>query len=161
MAPLQERLAELGLTLPEPVPVRGRFRSVVVRGDLAFASGALATTGPPLQVAWPGAVGADVSLEDAMKSAEGAVLALLANVNQELDGLERVEGILHVHGYVQAAPGFDKVHHVVGAATRLVGELFGDDGLPARTAVGVATLPESASVVLDAIVAITGGGARG
>lgn len=147
-------LSELGLELPEPLPVRGRFRPVVVHGGLAYTSGALATTGPPLQVAWPGRVGIEVSLDDAKQSARGALLTTLANLESALGDLDRIQAVLHVHGYVCAGPDFDKVHHVVGAATELVGELFGDDGLPARTAVGVATLPERASVVLDVIAAV-------
>ena len=153
MTQLVERLAELGLALPEPVPVRGRFRAVVVHGDVAYVSGAVATTGPPLQIAYPGHVGGEVSLEEAKESARGALLAVLASVDTAV-GLDRVAGVLHVGGYVRVAPGFDDVHMVVGAATALVGDLFGDDGLPARTAVGVASLPAGASVVLDAVAAV-------
>lgn len=148
------RLAELGLSVPEPLPVRGRFRPVVVHGGLAYTSGALATTGPPLQVAWPGVVGVDVSLDEAKLAARGALLTTLANLQAALGDLDRVEAVLQVNGAVCAAPDFDKVHHVVGAATELVGELFGDDGLPARTAVGVASLPERASVVLDVVAVV-------
>jgi enamine deaminase RidA (YjgF/YER057c/UK114 family) len=149
-----ERLAELGIELPEPLPIHGRYRAVVVRGDLAFTSGALATTGPPLRIAWPGQLGADVSIEEGKESARGALVATLSNLASALGDLDRVEGFLHLRGHVNAVPGFDKVHHVVGAANDLIGELFGPDGLAARTAIGVATLPENASVVLDAVVAI-------
>jgi len=149
-----QALAEAGITLPEPLPVRGRFRPVVVHAGLAHVSGAIATTGPPLQVAWPGRVGAEVSLDDAKLSARGALLGALSNLQAALGTLARVESILHVRGFVCVDPAFDKVHHVVGSATELVGELFGDDGLPARTAVGVAALPERASVVVDLIAAV-------
>ncbi len=53
-----------------------------------------------------------------------------------------------------ATPDFDKVHHVVGAANAMIGDLFGDDALAGRTAVGVAALPERASVVLETVVAV-------
>ena len=84
-----------------------------------------------------------MSLEDGKESARGALVPTLANLAAELGDLDRVEGFLHLRGHVNAAPGFDKVHHVVGAANDLIGELFGPDGLAARTAVGVATLPEN------------------
>ena len=151
---ITERLAELGLNLPAPLPRRGRFSAVVVRGDLAFTSGALGTFDEPLRVAHPGQVGVDVSLDDAKESARLALLATLANLDEALGDLDRVEVFVHLTGYVNAAAGFDKVHHVVGAANDLVADLFGDDRLAGRTAVGVATLPERASVVLDAVVAL-------
>ena len=88
------------------------------------------------------------------KPARLALLATLANVDEALGDLERVEAFVHFTGYVNAAAAFDKVHHVVGAANDLVADLFGDDRLAGRTAVGVATLPERASVVLDAVVAV-------
>src|SRR3954447_25107242 len=113
MSSLQQELARLGLTLPAPVPVHGRFRPVVVRGDLAIASAAYATTGPPFRLTWPGRVGAELTVDDGKASAEGALLGLLANLQAELGDLDRVEGILQVCGYVNVAAGFDKVHHVV------------------------------------------------
>jgi enamine deaminase RidA (YjgF/YER057c/UK114 family) len=149
-----ERLAQLGLSLPAPLPRRGRFRPVVVRGDLAFTSGALGTFDDPLRVAHPGQVGIEVSVDDAKQSARLALLATIANLDDALGGLERVDSFVHVTGYVNADPSFGRVHHVVGAANDLVAELFGDDRLAARTAVGVATLPERASVVVDAVVAL-------
>ena len=151
---VRERLAEMGLELPTPLPRRGRFSSVVVRGDLAFTSGALASTGPPLRIAYPGQVGTAVSLDEAKESARMALLATLANLDEAIGSLELVEGFVHLTGYVNASPEFDKVHHVVGAANDLVAELFGADHLAGRTAVGVSSLPERASVVIDAVVAV-------
>jgi enamine deaminase RidA (YjgF/YER057c/UK114 family) len=155
MTDLNARLAELGLTLPEVLPIHGKYRTVVVRGDIAYTSGVIATVGPPLAVAFPGQVGGDVSLDDAKESARLCVAATLTNLSATLGGLDRVESFLHITGYVNVAPGFAKVHHVVGAANELIAALFGDDaGLCARTAVGVAVNPENASVVLDAVVAL-------
>ena len=154
VAEVSQRLADLGLVLPEPLPIRGRYRAVVVHGGLAYTSGALATTGPPLRVAWPGQLGAEVSIDEGKESARGALLATLANLAAELGSVDRIEAIVHLRGFVNAATGFDKVHHVIGAANDLVGELFGDERLAGRTAVGVSALPENASVVLDTVVAV-------
>ena len=95
-------------------------------------------------------------LEDGKESARGALLQTLSHLAVELGSLDSIRSFLHVRGFVCATADFDKVHHVVGAASTLIGELFGDSALASRTAVGVATLPEHASVVLDAVVAVRG-----
>jgi enamine deaminase RidA (YjgF/YER057c/UK114 family) len=153
-----ERLNELGLALPDPIPVHGRYRPVVVHNGIAYTSGLMAIAGPPLRIDFPGRVGDDLSLDDGKQSARGALLQTLSHLVAELGDLDRVESFLHVRGFVCATPDFDKVHHVVGAASALIGELWGDSALASRTAVGVATLPEHASVVLDTVVALKGAG---
>jgi enamine deaminase RidA (YjgF/YER057c/UK114 family) len=152
-----ERLTELGLALPEPIPVHGRYRPVVVHGDVAYTSGLMAIAGSPLRIDFPGRVGDDLTLEDGKQSARGALLQTLSHIVAAVGELDRIECFLHIRGYVCATPDFDKVHHVVGAANALAGELFGDGALACRTAVGVATLPERASVVLDTVVALEAG----
>jgi enamine deaminase RidA (YjgF/YER057c/UK114 family) len=149
-----ERLAGLGLGLPEPIPAIGKYRPVVIHGDVAHTSGLMAVGGPPLQIAHPGRVGDDLGIDDGKASARGALLSTLAALHAELGDLDRIERFLHVRGYVCATPDFDKVHHVIGAANALVVELFGDDAIAGRTAVGVSTLPERASVVLECTVAV-------
>src|SRR3954452_17516935 len=144
-----ERLNELGLELPEPIPVHGRYRPVVVHAGIAYTSGLMAIAGPPLRIDFPGRVGEDLTLDDAKQSARGALLQTLSHLAATLGSLDQIEAFLHVGGFVCATPDFDKVHHVVGAANALIGDLFGDAALAGRTAVGVATLPERASVVLD------------
>jgi len=151
---LAGRLGALGLTLPEPIPTVGRYRSVVVHAGVAHISGLMAVTGPPLRIAYPGRVGDTLTMDEAKESARGALLSTLAALKGHLGSLDHVASFLHVRGYVRAAPGFDKVHHVVGAANALIGDLFGDDALAGRTAVGVESLPEGASVVLECTVAL-------
>ena len=152
-----ERLNELGLTLPEPIPVHGRYRPVVVHGDVAYTSGLMAIAGPPLRIDYPGRVGDDLTIDEGKQSARGALLQTLSHLVAEIHDLDGIERFLHIRGYVCTTSEFDKVHHVVGAANALVGELFGDGALASRTAVGVATLPERASVVLDTVVALRPG----
>jgi len=154
------RLRELGLSLPEPIPAIGRYRPVVVHGDVAHTSGLMAVTGPPLRIAYPGRVGDTLTMDDAKASARGALLSTLAALHGHLGSLDGITGFLHVRGYVLATPDFDKVHHVVGVANALIGQLFGDDALAGRTAVGVASLPEGASVVLECTVALQAVSAR-
>ncbi len=149
-----DRLAELGLALPDPIPVHGRYRPVVVHDRTAYTSGLMAIAGPPLRIDFPGRVGEELTLDDGKQSARGALLLTLSHLAAELGDLDRIESFVHVRGFVGAAPDFDKVHHVVGAANALIGDLFGDDALAGRTAIGVATLPERASVILETVVAI-------
>jgi enamine deaminase RidA (YjgF/YER057c/UK114 family) len=153
-----ERLNDLGLTLPDPIPVHGRYRPVVVHHGIAYTSGLMAIAGPPLRIDFPGRVGDDLTLDQGKESARGALLQTLSHLVAEVGDLDRIGAFLHVRGFVCATQDFDKVHHVVGAANALIGELFGDSALASRTAVGVATLPEHASVVLDTVVALKGAG---
>jgi enamine deaminase RidA (YjgF/YER057c/UK114 family) len=155
MGAVSDRLAALGLALPPPIPTVGRYASVNVHCDLAYTSGLMAVSGPPLQIAYAGRVGDDLSTDEAKLSARGALLSTLVQLETALGDLDRIETFLHVRGFVRVAPGFEKVHHVVGAANALIAELFGDDRLAGRTAVGVAELPEGASVVLETVAAIT------
>ena len=153
---IADRLNELGLALPEPIPVHGRYRPVVVHNGIAYTSGLMAIAGPPLRIDYPGRLGFDLTLDDGKQSARGALLQTLSHLALELGSLDSIRSFLHVRGFVCATADFDKVHHVIGAANALIGELFGDSALASRTAVGVATLPERASVVLDAVVAVRG-----
>jgi enamine deaminase RidA (YjgF/YER057c/UK114 family) len=151
---VSQRLDELGLVLPEPIPVHGRYRPVIVHDGIAYTSGLMAIAGPPLRIDFPGRVGEELTLEQGKQSARGALLQTLSHLAAELGSLDEIDAFLHVRGFVCATPDFDKVHHVVGAASALIGDLFGDAALAARTAIGAATLPEHASVVLDTVVAL-------
>jgi enamine deaminase RidA (YjgF/YER057c/UK114 family) len=82
------------------------------------------------------------------------LLGVISSLAETLGDLDRIERFLHVGGYVRAAPGFQKISFVIGGASTLIDELFGSDGLATRTTVGVAELPDGASVMIDAIVAI-------
>lgn len=155
MSRVSDRLADLGLVLHPPIPTIGRYASVSVHGDLAYTSGLMAVSGTPLQIAYAGRVGADLGIDDAKLSARGALVSTLVQLESALGDLDRIESFVHVRGYVRVAPGFEKVHHVVGAANALIAELFGDDRCAGRTAVGVAELPEGASVVLETMVAVS------
>ena len=154
MSNVVEVLERLGIVLPKPMPVKGAYRKVTVHGGTAYVAGTLATASDPPRVLHPGAVGSDLTLEEGRESARAALLGVLASLAEELGDLDRVERFLHIGGFVRAAPGFTKVNHVIGGASDLIGEVFGADGFAARTAVGVSELPDDASVVLDAVVAL-------
>jgi len=152
MTDVQARLESLGITLPPAQPVHGHHTPVLVDRDLVYTSIVTAAEGDPPRLAWAGRVGAELSLEDGRASARAAAVALLGNLLATLGDLDRIERFLKLTGYVSVADGFDKVHFVIGAASDLLAEVFGDDRTPARAVVGVAQLPAGASVALDAVI---------
>jgi hypothetical protein len=156
---VEARLVELGLTLPPPLrvspSVRVPFAWVRVRGDRAYLAG----HGPLTEDAAPagpfGAVGAEVSLAEAVQSARGAALALLASLKAELGDLDRVTAWLMVRGYVQCVPGFTQTTAVVNGVSDLLLDLYGPEaGRHARSAPGVIALPLNLPVVVEAEVEI-------
>lgn len=154
MIQLSARLDELGIVLPEAVPVKGRYRRVVVHGDTAYVTGATPVLRDPLRVGYIGQVGTDLTLKEASEGARTTLLGIIASLAEELSDVDRIERFLHIGGHVRTAPGFREVSQVIAGASELIADLFGDDGLSTRTAVGVAELPHGTSIMIDAIVAI-------
>jgi enamine deaminase RidA (YjgF/YER057c/UK114 family) len=147
---VEDRVAELGYAVPAALPIHGRYSSVAIDHGIAFTSGVVGVIGDPPTLAFPGRVGDEVSIEDAKESARLALLTTLGNLREALGDLDRIDRFLKLTGYVATVPGTQQIHHVIGAASELVAEIFGGDHLPARTVVGAAELPGGASVVLDA-----------
>jgi enamine deaminase RidA (YjgF/YER057c/UK114 family) len=155
---IEQRLSELGLDLPSPMVlppgVEIPFAWVRVRGDRAYISGhgALQPNGSP---AGPfGKVPVTVSLEAAQQSAGLATLAMLASLRRALGDLDRVSAWLVVNGYVNAESGYAQTTVVLNPCSSLILELYGDAGVHARTAIGVAALPLELPVVISAEVEI-------
>lgn len=156
---IENKLAELGLTLPEPIRlpegVTLPFPWVRVYGDRAFVSGhaGLHADGT---IAGPfGKVGTEVTQEQAYEAARATALAVLASLKRELGDLDRVTAWLRVFGMVNAAPGFAASPAVINGFSDLVLSLWGPDaGSHARSAVGLAELPFHIPVEVEAEVAI-------
>lgn len=143
------RLAELGLTLPAVAAPVAAYVPAVVSGNLVFTSGQLPFVDGALPAA--GKVGAAVSAEDAKGYAATCILNALAAVEAQIGSLDRVTRIVKVTGFVASAPGFSGQPGVVNGASELLGELLGDAGVHARSAVGVAELPLDAPVEIELI----------
>jgi enamine deaminase RidA (YjgF/YER057c/UK114 family) len=141
--------------LRPPLPSAGLYNSIVVEGGFAFTSGTVAVEGDPLRLAYPGCLGRDISIEDAQLSARGAIISTLGNLSGSLGGLERVERFVKLVGYVRATPDFEHTPKVMDGASQLLLDVFGRELLPARTAIGVSSLPGGASVEVDTIVKLT------
>ncbi|CAN1544384.1 TdcF Putative translation initiation inhibitor, yjgF family [Mycobacteriaceae bacterium] len=146
-----ERLAELGIILPAVAKPLAAYVPAVRTGTLVYTSGQL-----PLQagdLTHIGKVGAEVTPEQAKVAARTCALNALAAVDA-LVGIDAVIRIVKVVGFVASAPGFSGQPGVVNGASEVLGELFGDAGAHARSAVGVSELPLDAPVEVELIVEV-------
>ena len=149
----EERLAELGLSLPtETVPLAA-YVPAVRSGSLVFTSGQLPRLDGELQAT--GKVGAEVDADRAKELAAVCALNALAAVKAEIGDLALVRRVVKVVGFVASAPDFTGQPGVVNGASDLLGEVFGDVGVHARSAVGVAVLPLDAPVEVEIIVEVS------
>lgn len=146
-----ERLTELGIELPTVVPPLAAYVPAVQTGSLVYTSGQLPMVSGEL--AATGKVGAEVSADDAAAAARICALNALAAIDA-LVGIDSIKRIVKVLGFVASAPGFTAQSAVINGASNVLGEIFGDAGKHARSAVGVAELPLGASVEVELIVEI-------
>jgi enamine deaminase RidA (YjgF/YER057c/UK114 family) len=152
---VEQRLAELGLVVPEVVPPVAAYTPAVRDGDLVWTSGQL-----PMRdgvMAWTGKVGEGdglVSPAQAKELAAQCALNALAAVKSVMGDLDSVQRVVKVVGFVASDPAFTGQPGVVNGASELLGQVFGDAGVHARSAVGVATLPLDACVEVEIVVRV-------
>jgi enamine deaminase RidA (YjgF/YER057c/UK114 family) len=145
------RLEELGIELPVVVKPLGSYVPAVRSGNLVYTSGQLPVRdGTLLQ---SGKVGADVTPEQGNELARISALNALAAVDA-LVGIDAVTKVVKVVGFVASAPGFNAQPGVVNGASDLLADVFGDAGVHARSAVGVAELPLDAPVEVELVVEV-------
>jgi enamine deaminase RidA (YjgF/YER057c/UK114 family) len=145
------RLKELGLTLPAVVPPVAAYVPAVRSGDHVWTSGQLPMVDG--QLPGIGKVGGQVTAEQARDLARVCALNGLAAIDA-LVGLDNVVRVVKVVGFVASAPDFTGQPGVINGASELLGEVFGDDGQHARSAVGVAVLPLDAPVEVELVVEV-------
>ena len=148
----EQRLIELKLELPPPPKPMGNYVPWRIGGGLLFLSG----VGPRHAdgTSTVGKVGSVRSVEEAIVAARQCGLNLLTNMKAALGSLDRVDTILKVLGMVNADPDFTEHPRVINGCTDLFTDVFGDNGRPARSAVGMGSLPGNISVEIEAIVLI-------
>jgi enamine deaminase RidA (YjgF/YER057c/UK114 family) len=144
------RLAELGLELPVVAAPVAAYVPAVVTGNLVYTSGQLPFVAGALPAT--GKVGAEVDADDAAGYARICALNALAAAESVIGSLDRVTRVIKVVGFVASAPGFTGQPGVINGASGLLGEVFGDAGQHARSAVGVAVLPLDAPVEVELIL---------
>lgn len=152
MGAVEDRLAELGHSVPEVVKPVAAYTPAVVTGRYVYVSGQL----PMVQGQMPftGKVGATVSPEDAKQCAAYCALNAIAAVKSVIGDLDKVTRVVKVVGFVASAPDFTGQPQVVNGASELLGAAFGDAGVHARSAVGVVGLPLDAPVEVEMVVEV-------
>ena len=152
MSTPEERLAELGLSVPEVAKPVAAYVPTVRTGSYIFTSGQL-----PLregQLITTGKVGGEVTPEDAVECARQCALNAIAAVRAEIGELSRVKKIVKMVAFVASTPDFTGQPGVANGASELFGEVFGEAGQHARSAVGVPVLPLDAPVELELIIEV-------
>ena len=152
MSQVEDRLASLGVTLPQPNPPVANYVPFVRSGDLVHISGQVSVdAGGGIK----GVVGQDVDLERAQAAARLCGVNLIAQMKAACEGdLSRVVRVVKLGGFVQAGPDFFDIPQVVNGASDLMVAAFGDAGKHARSAVGVYRLPLNFAVEVDTVVQV-------
>jgi enamine deaminase RidA (YjgF/YER057c/UK114 family) len=144
---VEAKLAELGLTLPEVVPPLAAYQPAVISGAYVYTAGQLPMVEGKLPVT--GKVGGEVTPEEAKELARTCALNALAAVKSVVGDLDRVARVVKVVGFVASAADFTGQPAVINGASELLGAVFGDKGVHARSAVGVAVLPLDSPIEIE------------
>jgi enamine deaminase RidA (YjgF/YER057c/UK114 family) len=150
MSTPEERLAALGLAIPEVAKPVAAYVPAVRSGNQVFTSGQLPMRAGELMVT--GKVGTEVTEEEAYACAQQCALNAIAAINAEVGDLSLVKRVVKVVVFVASAPSFTAQPKVANGASELFGEVFADAGVHARSAVGVAVLPLDAPVEVEVVV---------
>jgi enamine deaminase RidA (YjgF/YER057c/UK114 family) len=153
MTSIDDRLAELGLTLPGPYPPHDPLDAVVAHGGRMRTSGQLPRDHEGALV-HPGVLGLELTVEQGAEAARWCALNALSVLRAELGSLDRIERLLTVLGFVASAPGFVQQPAVVDGASQLLADVFGAAGRHSRSAIGVAALPRGGAVEIEVEVAL-------
>ena len=146
---VEARLAELDLTLPAVAKPVAAYLPAITTGNYVYTSGQLPLINGELSAL--GKVGAEVSAEDAKAMAQTCALNALAAIKAEIGDLDRIKRIVKVVGFVSSDPSFTGQPGVINGASEFFGNVLGEAGVHARSAVGVAVLPLDAPVEVEVI----------
>ncbi|MCF6313608.1 MAG: RidA family protein [Verrucomicrobiales bacterium] len=148
----EAKVIELGLELPPAPPLGGVYKPLVIVGNLAYVSG----HGPILNdgTYLKGRVGEDMDLEAGQQAARQVGLALLATIKAQLGSLDRVKRVIKSLALVNCTNDFDQQPQVVNGYSELFGEVFGEDGIGARSAMAANVLPGGIPVEIEVILEI-------
>lgn len=153
MSKIENRLQQLGYTLPPPPPTMANYVSCVRTGNLLYTSGAgCYVDGKPLYL---GRLGADVTIEEGYEAAKITALNLLSMLKAELGDLDRIVRKVKLFALVSSAPDFYEQPRVINGASDLLIEVFGEAGKHARAAAGTSVLPFNNPLEIELIVEVS------
>lgn len=149
---IENRLAELGVTLPDAPAPAANYVPYVISGDLVFVSGQI-SQGPDGQI--KGKLGADMEIPAGAEAAKACAISLLAQVRKACDGdLSRLVRVVKLTGFVNSTPDFGDQPKVINGASDFLVEVLGDAGRHSRSAVSAASLPFGVAVEIEGIFEI-------
>lgn len=148
MSSPETRLAELGITLPEPMKAVANYVPFVITGQQLFVSGQV-SAGPDGLV--KGRLGETMTLEEGQAAARLCAVNLIAQCKAALGDLSRLTRVIKLGGFVNAHPDFEELPQVVNGCSDLMVEVFGDAGRHARSAVASPVLPLGVAVEVDGV----------
>jgi enamine deaminase RidA (YjgF/YER057c/UK114 family) len=153
MGKIDDRLAALNITLPQPAVPVANYVGFVRTGNLVFTAGQVTLADGKLH--YQGKVGKEISLEDANRAARICAINVLSQLRAACGGnLDRVKRIVKLVGFVNAVPEFTDHPKVINGASDLMVEVFGEAGKHARSAVGSGSLPLSVAVEVEAVAEV-------
>ena len=152
MSKVENKIKELGLQLPEPPKPLAAYIPAKKTGNLVFTAGQLPMVNGELIL--KGLLGQDVEIDAAYAAAKTCTLNALAAIKGVIGDLDQIKQVVRVVGYVASVPTFTQQPAVVNGASELLLEIFGEKGMHARSAVGMAVLPLNAAVEIELTVEI-------
>ena len=152
MSKAEDKLKEMGLTIPDPSPPGGNYIPARRTGNVVFLSGV--TPSRPDGTPFAGKVGRDLTVEEGYAAAQNCALKLLCNLRNEIGDLDKVTQVIKLLGMVNSDPDFTQPPAVVNGCSDLLVNVFGEKGRHARSAVGLATLPGGVAVEVEMIVEV-------
>ena len=150
---IEEKLKDVGITLPIPPNPAGSYIPVVTTGNLAFISGQI-----PIKdgnIKFMGKVPDEQSIETAQDAAKLCIVNALAQLNAYFGTLEKITKIVRISGFVNSSANFTEQPKIINAASDLLFKIFGETGKHSRIAVGVSSLPLNSTVEIDMVVEIS------
>ena len=149
---IEEKMKELGYTLPETAKPLAAYIPAIKAGDYVYTSGQVPIVGGELK--YEGKIGADLTLEEGQKAAVICALNALSAIKGILGDLNKIEQIIKLTVFVNSANGFTDQPKVANGASEFLGNVFGDAGIHTRSAVGVSELPINSAVEIEMIVKV-------
>ena len=152
MSRIEQRLEDLGLTLPDPPEPAGNYLPANRSGNQLWLAGVGSRTGDGNRIS--GKLGSELTLEQGYEAARCCALNLLARMKAEVGDLDRVDRIIKVVGFINSDPSFGGQAQVLDGASDLFVELYGESGRHARSAPGMAALPGNIAVIVECVVEV-------